>query len=116
MNHVIFDQAAGGIVAATAFRDAWDLRFGFPRGPQDWNQHFSDIRLNVALQDNPLDPAGRAAVDVSIGVVLAGGDYEDEAAQVFILNMLDEYPLPVGAVVEDIDPNWPEWSKPFGFP
>lgn len=114
MNHVIFNQAAGGVQAATEFRDAWNLRFGFPHGP--YSQNFSDIRLNVIAQIDPLDSAARAAVDVSCGFVLAGGDYEDESQQVYILDMLDTYPLPAAAVVEDIDPNAAEWNAFGGGP
>lgn len=115
MNHVVFDQAAGGVPAATAFRDLWNELFGYPRGPQMWNQNFAEVTLNVAAQDNPLAPDARAGIDVSCGFALAGGDYEDPSQQVFILDMTDTYPLPVGAVVEDVDMNSPEWSKPFGF-
>jgi hypothetical protein len=114
MKHLIFDVAAGGVTGAELFQLACDEAFGYPRGPEIWNQHFSDVVINVAGQDDPNSPNLKAAIDISNKYAPAGQDYENEALYVFPLDLVAQ---PDGTVVDDdFDMNDPLWTKPFGGP
>ena len=114
MKHLIFDVAAGGVTGCQLYQLAVDEAYGYPRGPEIWSQHFADVVVNVAGQDDPESPSLKAAIDISQAFAPAGQDYEDASLYVLPLSLVA---APEGSVIdEDFDMNDPLWTKPFGGP
>ena len=107
--HAVFNVAAGGLAACTAYQAEVDAAFGYPRGPRVYQQRFADIVLNAAGQADPLSPDLKAAIDISNGYALAGQDYDNTS--LFVLPAdLTTVMWPAGAVAEELEMNDPEWA------
>lgn len=112
MKHLIFDVAAGGVTGAELYQLAMDEAYGFPRGPAVWEQHHSEVVVNVAGQDDPNSASLKAAIDISQGNVPAGLDYDNPSLFVMPLD-LPGVPQPAGSVIDDdFDMNDPLWTRP----
>jgi hypothetical protein len=110
LKHIVFSQDAGGLAAATAFRDKWDALYGYPLGPQITRQHFADVLINVPGLADPNAANARFAVDASRAFVLYPGDPNSQTGRTFITDMLTEHPLPPGAIAIPIDTSDSEWA------
>jgi hypothetical protein len=110
MRHALFSS----LEACQAYQAALDAYWGFPRGVQFWNQHFSDILVNTFAQANPLDPLARWALDISCGNAPAGQDYNNTSLFVKAMDpvVLAVVPFPAEALDYDLEPNDSEWTQP----
>ncbi|MFS8066592.1 MAG: hypothetical protein ACMG6S_09505 [Byssovorax sp.] len=110
MRHARFTSLA----ACQAYQAALDVFWGFPRGPQFWNQHFGDIISNITAQADPLHEDARWAIDISCGAAPAGSDYNNTSLFVKAMDpvVLAVVPFPAEAEDYDLEPNDPVWLQP----
>jgi hypothetical protein len=106
MLYARFTIAAGGLAAATSYRNALDAQYGYPISPDPFDQHFADISANRPAFATPQGEQAWA-FDISMALPLAS----NPTVQKTPMQLVDVVPLPSGATTFDWSTHDPEWTE-----